>query len=140
MLRIEESVAVRWTSQDATSLLRGSAFLSGGASEPRNWEARIFAFQTTWQLALGRTVQVETHLEGAAPGEGSLLELRVPGDEKPEAGAFGFVSSDPTTRLTLVEGIDPQRGRQEHVSGVMLLHSKPAEDAPQVLRLRLTAL
>ncbi|MBI1750201.1 MAG: hypothetical protein HY234_01760 [Acidobacteria bacterium] len=92
-------------------------------------------------MALGRTVTAAAHLD-AASDVAALIPLKQVGEppDPRDIPVLGFLSRRPLTHVNLLNNINPQRGRQTQINGLLVVHPDAPASQPQVVFITVTAL
>ncbi|MCL4522385.1 MAG: hypothetical protein M1453_09330 [Acidobacteria bacterium] len=131
--RIPESVSLSAGLQPAPAVLQGN-----GA------RASILVVQSIWHMAFGRSVTLAAQLEaGGEPLQSAaLIPLRKAGEplDARDIPAFSFLERRLPSSISLLDNVDPRKGRQAQLHGLLVLHPSNSAASPQVVLLTVTAI
>ena len=131
--QIPESVSVTGRIQPAPAI-----------AEENGVRASILVLQSTWHMAMGRSVSATAHLEATSEEAASaaLIPLRQVGEpvDARDIPVFSFLARQTPTRVDLVHNLNPRLGRQSQINGILILHPDAPAAQPQTVFITVTAL
>jgi hypothetical protein len=106
--------------------------------------ASILVLQSTWHMALGRSVTATAHLDATSEEipSAALIPLRQVGEpvDSRDIPILSFLPRPAPTRVDLIHNLNPRLGRQSQVNGILILRPDAPPSQPQTVFITVTAL
>jgi hypothetical protein len=124
--------------------LSGSLQPAPAIAQENGVRASILVLQSTWHMAMGRSVTATAHLDATSEEvpSAALISLRrvaEPVDAR-DIPVFSFLPRQMPARVDLLHNLNPRLGRQSQTNGILILHPDASASQPQTVFITVTAL